>query len=114
MKRLKEKRVRSQLQLLQDEWYEKLAQEGFEDIETSSGSLRDINRRSVHWDTRDLTSAFYSRLERIVAENRSPPTHLKILSLYCQGVWQVDISRQLGIKLRTIEWVIGKYRKIVT
>lgn len=71
---------------LQREWDERLAAEGFKDIEDRKGRLKGPNKRTKAWASADATAEFYALLD-VYLQERTELSRLerRILELYAQG-----------------------------
>lgn len=99
---------------IQKEWYLKLAQSGFKDIEDSKGNLKQYDRRTIAFDNRVSIYEFFVSLDHYLTEHPEiPDIDRAVLTLYSEGVFIIEICRQLFLKLATVNRVVMKYKAIV-
>lgn len=104
---------RSLLRQLQLEWYEKLNQEGFIDIELPSGNLRSHNTNTIGYKNQELIRDFFTSLGHYLAHNSNiPEKHRLILELYCRGMHIKQIAVEAKKNVKTIYNVIRQYNCI--
>jgi hypothetical protein len=109
------KRLPKDFLILQEEWYLKLAQSGFKDIEDRKGNLKQYDRRTIAFDNRESIYEFFVALDHYLTDHQDIPEPDKsILSLYSDGIFIIEICKQLGLKLSLVNKVISKYKEIVT
>lgn len=105
----------SDLKRLKQEWYNRLANEGFVDIEDKKGNLKYHDIRTIGFTNRDAIMSFFIRLEGYLeAHDDIPPLHRQILKLYCDGAYQIHIARVVNRSTRTCRRIVTKYKKIIT
>lgn len=103
-----------ELKRLEKEWYQKLRDEGFQDIELRCGALKDIDRRSNSFENRTQIEAFYTKIEHFLNEDRPLPDHERdILGLYVQGIFITRIEQILSLKRWKVKTVITKYKRLL-
>lgn len=96
------------LKRLQAEWYQKLKDLGFRDIEDGRGNLKQYDRRTVAWLAKEQVEEFYNRLgEYIHSHEGLSPMHEHILTRYAEGVHINKIAKEIRRCRRTV-WVILK------
>jgi hypothetical protein len=99
---------------LRDEWYEKLSQEGFNDIEDKKGNLKQYDRRTIAFENRDIIETFYRRLDHYLTDHPEiPEAESQILQLYTEGTYLTQIKMELNVNIQSIKKVIKKYRNII-
>ncbi len=99
---------------LQKAWYDRLKKDGFEDIEDSFGLLRNQNQRTISWENRDEIRDFYLKVGRYLFKTKGiPRIHRNILKKWAEGEYQVDIAKKSKASLRTVKYVVEKYKKII-
>lgn len=99
---------------LQTEWYTKLKELGFEDIEHSRWSLlqRKYDPRSGRYQNRDRLEDFYMDLDAYLDEADSlTDRDWLILTLYSEGKYVVDICKTMRVSHVTIHKVIRRYKR---
>jgi hypothetical protein len=101
------------LKRLKQEWYKKLKEEGFQDIELPSGALRDIDRRSNAFENRSAVEIFYTKVEHFLTQEEIPALEREILTLYVQGMFLTRIYKALQIKKWRVKTVITKYKRLL-
>lgn len=102
------------LKLLKQQWYKKLSDEGFEDIEYSSGLLKQGDRRSMAFENREMISEFFTALDHYLTDHPEiPEKDREILSLYSQGLYATQIQKKLRINQWSVKKVIKRYKEII-
>src|SRR5690606_10178631 len=83
---------------LRDEWYEKLRESGFDDIEYSSGAIRTDTKLIERMSRGDGNAEFYRRVSCFLHEFKwASETEEHIWELYSEGVPYRDIAERLGV-----------------
>lgn len=99
---------------LQSEWYQKLRESGFQDIEKSDGYLKSYDRRTIAFENRDRIMKFHTDLEHILywrAPDVGPLTLAHtILLLYCQGVKLIQIEKICHCHIKKVSEVIRGWK----
>jgi DNA-binding CsgD family transcriptional regulator len=97
---------------LQDEWYAKLEESGFRDIEDARGNLKQYDRRTIAFDNRDGILSFFRQLDHfLTAHPDVPDQERQILELYSEGKYRTQICQILRLDDWSVLKVIRKYRK---
>ncbi len=105
---------KSKLKLLQLEWYTRLRNAGFRDIEDQRGNLKNYDRRTIAFDNRDEIAQFFRRLDHFLTQSTELPTeHFKILTLYARGVFIKTIAKECGRHRCTVMDIIKRYKKMI-
>lgn len=100
-------------------WQEKLAKNGFNDIENENGKLKDHDRRTISFENQEEIIVFIDKLQNYINTNKLPPKHKKIISLYCAGIHikgDNSITSKLGYSPSSekyIRLIIKKYKDII-
>lgn len=107
------------LKELKSEWYRKLKADGFKDIERPDNSLKEYNsrfaRRSKAFQNHEMIREFFLKLDLyLVSHNDIKPLHRKILQMYTEGIFIIEISRRVKRSYTTTRDVIRKYKKLIT
>lgn len=99
---------------IQAEWYEKLADEGFVDIEDKKGNLKQYDRRTIAFENREIICEFFVRLDHYLTQNPNIPEPEKsILILYSEGLYATQIQRKLKVDQWSVKRVIRNYKQII-
>ncbi len=104
---------------LREHWYKKLADEGFDDLERSSqtGRYSDIlktpDKRTVAWQNQLVIRDFYLALDTYLTTAEIPERDRRILELWSEGTYLIDIARQSNLSYKTIKNIIAKYKAII-
>lgn len=99
---------------LYQEWRERLAEDGFKDLEDHHGNLKTPDNRTNRFVMREQTAEFFRRLDHYLTETPEvPPKVRAILELYSEGIPQVEIARKLEHSLTLIERVTRFYRLLL-
>ncbi len=102
-----------QFKQLRAEWYSKLAKSGFKDLEDKHENLYQPDTRTIAWRNQDCIRSFFMKLDRYLHVVRVAPRHKRILTLWSQGTYVIDIHKKTGVSLRTIHDIIARYKQIV-
>jgi hypothetical protein len=101
---------------LQNLWYKKLKDTGFNDIETTNGFLKNPDIRTINWQNREKILEFYLALDSFLNHCIIPMQDRLIMELYSEGVFVTGkngIAKQANISIRTTWRIISYYKKIV-
>ena len=99
---------------LQSQWYKKLKQNGFNDIENSKEEISSINRRTARFDDRDLVLSFFISVDHFITENPDlPKLHRQILVHYSDGIKLIEIAPKVKKSVIRVKQIISRYRKII-
>lgn len=106
--------TKKELEELTKEWYNKLKKLGFNDIEGKNEVLFQPNRRTIAWLNRDRIRDFFFCLDAYLqTEKDLPMRHRKILEMWTEGIYHVDIAKKLEISVSTVELTLIKYKPII-
>jgi len=97
---------------LQDEWYDRLAKSGFEDIETRAGKLRPLHKGNIE-NKLIGREAYYRQLEEML-RTRPPRTkrYRKVLRLLCKGASIREAAAKINRHPRSVgRWLKGYIKK---
>lgn len=103
---------------LQKEWYKKLEEDGFVDIERFNPRTMepdDILKRSTQafidrvQDKIPATSQYYRCASYLLHSGKVLESHLKVWELYCEGNSYREISAQINISFRQVRKIINLY-----
>lgn len=99
---------------LQSQWYEKLKESGFNDIENKKEKLKEYDRRTISFDNRDIIRDFFIRLDHFVTNSSNiPKLHRQILELYSDGRYLGEIAKQVRCSRSKIKLVVYHYKKLI-
>ncbi len=99
---------------LQISWYKKLKEEGFENLEDVNENLYYPNLRTIAWRNRDSIREFFFKLDDYLHKVKGiPRKHRNVLKKWSEGIYLVEISKELKIPLPTCKQIVGKYKKII-
>ena len=99
---------------LRAEWNKKLKRVGFEDQEDEKGRLKHKDSRTISFQNREQISEFFSKIGEFLGGNSDiPKMHRRVLDLYCQGTWIVNISKQIKQPKHVITKIISYYKGLV-
>jgi DNA-binding NarL/FixJ family response regulator len=98
---------------LQREWYDRLKEDGFQDIEKPNGEMKRKNIYTISFQNRERIREFYTALGYFIhnQEGVLPDLDMKILTLYCEGMYIKNIALQVERTPKTIYNIIKKYQK---
>lgn len=93
---------------LKQKWYAKLRQEGFQDIETPSGSLKSKDIRTQNYRDKDILIEFYSQLNQYLTDHghELKTSHYEILRLHCDGIQNIQIASILSCSKSMVKTII--------
>lgn len=102
---------------LRAQWNKKLEDEGFSDIESNRERLKEYDRRTLTFDTKEMVFEFFYRLDHFLTEHENDPhipeLHKKILSFYSQGRQIIEIAKEVGLSDRTLRRILAPYKKLI-
>ena len=108
------KQPKGSLKLLQAEWYAKLKEAGFKDIEDARGNLRTYDRRTIAFENREQIEEFFRRLDAYLEDHPDlPAIHRHILTRYSQGCFIKSIAQECGRHRWTVMDIIKRYKKVI-
>jgi hypothetical protein len=90
------------LRKLKQQWYQRLKDEGFIDIEMPDGSLKTYDRRTVAFDFRQQIMEFFLDLDQYIAQTQLKLFDKQVLILYSGGMHVKEIAYCLGV---TRQWI---------
>lgn len=105
MKKLKE---------IKSEWYLKLKQTGFVDIEDEYGRIKNHDRRTIAFENRDKILDFFLTLDNFLITQTLPDLHREILQAYTEGTYIKQICKRVKRSDAYVRNVIRHYKKIIT
>lgn len=104
----------SSYQTLKREWYNKLKETGFKDIEDNCERLKTQDRRLQNFATETTRSSvldFFLCLDSYLNHEKDmDPLHREILELYSQGYRHTDIARKIKRTTRRVRQIIELHR----
>lgn len=106
------------LKQLQTQWYKKLKDKGFKDIERADGKLREYD--SLRWHKSSLSNAFatqryYELARQLLWTFPFPSLREKaIWRHHSEGASVAEIVKMLGLGKREIENSINRIKKHIT
>lgn len=95
---------------LKQMWYQRLKDEGFQDIECNDGSLKTYDRRTIAFDNRNAIMEFFLELDHYLAVTKLNDLDSQILNLYSQGMFITDIAYALGYSRQWITKIVKKHK----
>lgn len=100
---------------LKAEWYQKLEDDGFRDIENGQGSLKSHNTRTVSFDFRDDIRDYFIALDHYITENEDhiPDSHVRVLKLHSAGIHRVKIQEIVKFGETKVKKILRHYREII-
>ncbi len=105
---------RSRPKTIQEEWYEKLTQAGFKDIEDKKGNLKTYDRRTIAFDNRAAICEFFTQLTHYLTNHPEIEEPEKsILILYSEGFYVTQIQKALRIDQWSVKRVIKRYKTLI-
>jgi DNA-binding NarL/FixJ family response regulator len=99
---------------LRDQWYEKLKDTDFNDLEDTRGNLKNPDIRTIAWKNRERISEFYDKLNdylRVTKGIKRRDRH--ILKLWGEGVYMTEIAVRKKLSYTTIKAIISKHKKLI-
>lgn len=92
----------------------RLSQAGFEDIETSTGSLKFKNKRTQGFEQQETVSLISSALCSYIDDPRVKlrPTEKKILELYSRGIYTKQIIQLTGRSHQTVWKTVRRHKPV--
>jgi hypothetical protein len=96
----------AQFKALKSEWDRKLADSGFQDIESTHGSLKTQDRRTISWEHRELIADFFTALGHYLHNHAQimQPHERMVLELYVTGArvkGRGGIAERVGLHYQT-------------
>lgn len=98
-----------QFKKLQQQWYKRLKNDGFHDIEAHG--LEKAFKVSQRFAYQDEVRDFYSWIENVYLGRELPTRTLAILKQYCAGKQLVAIEREMKLTRKQVRIVIEKVKK---
>ncbi len=99
---------------LQSQWYKKLDEVGFNDIENKKEKLKEYDRRTIAFDNRDVIRDAFIRLDHFITNSSNiPQLHRQILELYSDGKYLGEIAQQVNCSRSKIKLVVYHYKKLI-
>lgn len=99
---------------LKAEWYKRLKESGFIDLEDRRGNLFQPDTRTIAWQNRERILEFFIQFDYYLTHNSTLSQRDRhILTRWSEGTYLVDISKELRISLSTINKVIAHHKRIV-
>lgn len=98
---------------LKAEWDLRLEQTGFDDIEDRYGRLKSPDTRTISFEDREAVLEFYLALDAFLNANKLPRRDRRILELHSCGIQTVKIAGMTKVPLRTVKWLIRRYKLII-
>lgn len=95
---------------LQLEWYAKLRESGFKDVEDRHGNLKQHNIRTIAYRNQDVIRDFFTDLGEYLSSEVLSELHLTILSDYVEGMHIKKIAIHVKKSERTVRTIIGQHR----
>lgn len=103
-----------QFKQLKDEWYKKLKDSGFNDIEDEFGLLKHHDIRTQAWINQKRIQAFFLALDDYLTNQPGIyPKDRKVLELWSEGKFFTEISDILQISIHTVKLIAYKHKQIV-
>lgn len=98
---------------LQKQWYKKLKEEGFKDIETVGFYMRSaINLRAVATKDREAIQEYYSNATSVLYETEfDNEKDKKIWELHCEGLSVRKVASKYGVSKTTAQTIINKIQR---
>jgi hypothetical protein len=111
-----------QFNSLKKEWYQKLKDSGFQDIEREVGGLQLFHGRknriseilNIPYEVRLAKEQYFTLLCQILSDEETTfknKMDKKILELHCEGVKNVAIAKEVHYHTLTVGRIIKKYVK---
>lgn len=96
------------------EWYSKLKDNGFKDLEDSKGNLYQPNLRTITWQNKERILEFFLS----VGSYLNSDTYIRgkdrvILVLWSNGRKLTEISSITGVSYSQIRVIINKHKKVI-
>lgn len=102
------------LRRLQADWYQRLRSSGFKDIEDLRGNLKSYDRRTIAFENREEIADYFRRVEHYLQNHPDlRGDHLRILTLYSQGIFIKAIAKDVGKHRCTVMEIIKRYKKLI-
>lgn len=100
---------------LQSEWYKKLADTGFDDIEYANGQLYQPNLRTLAWENRDAIQEFFDHVLSYLNDSTTQltPTETTILNMWAFGHYLTEISAKIDMDYQKVAQTVYRHKKIV-
>jgi hypothetical protein len=98
---------------LKCEWYSKLKDNGFKDLEDTHGRLKQPEKRTIAYNNKERIFNFYMLVGEYINQEPLKPKHKLILYLWSQGRKVREIQAILGKPYSWLHLVIGKHKKII-
>lgn len=99
---------------MKKKWYQRLAQEGFVDIENEKEQLKQYDRRTIAFENRDEIREFFMNLDSYLTHHPEIPSlHQKVLTLYSEGYYLKDIRAICQLKEWKLKKIIQDYKRMI-
>jgi|WetSurMetagenome_2_1015567.scaffolds.fasta_scaffold531939_1 hypothetical protein len=99
---------------LHKEWMQRLKSHGFKDIEYSDGTIKDSGRKSLKIQDIQSTQDFFLLLDHLITNwPEMPEKEKQCLSMYSSGITRKNISIQLKISQRSVDYKITHYSNLI-
>lgn len=98
---------------LKHEWYRKLKDHGFKDIEDKRGNLFVHNTRTISWKNQERIKNFYLKLDSYISNSTLPESHKQVLEMWSTGIYLVDIAKNVNKSLSYVKGIAYLYRNLV-
>jgi hypothetical protein len=93
------------------QWYQKLKDEGFKDIEDLKGRLERQDRRTIAFQNRESIRRFFMQLSAYLdSKPNISPLEYDILKLYADGIRVIRIALLVKKHKATVHRVIKSYK----
>jgi hypothetical protein len=103
----------NELQTLRSQWYQKLKDEGFKDIEDSKGRLKRHDTRTIAFENRELIRQFHMDLASYLdSQPDISQTEYRVLELYSQGSRIIKIAELVNRHKSTVHTIIKNYKTL--
>lgn len=98
---------------IQRQWYARLRNEGFIDIENEREKLRDKNRRTIGFEDREYIREFFTEIGYHLLNRppNIPKLHTDILLHYIEGMYINDIAVEVKRGRRWVNHILALYIK---
>ena len=96
------------------EWYRRLKEAGFVDIEARAGGPLPIDQSTNSFATRHIVLSFFLRLDQLLTHYPEMPLfERKVMTLYSEGLSQEDIQEKLKVSRKNTQTIIKRYCGLV-
>lgn len=95
-------------------WYRKLRKSGFKDAENGHGELETPTVRSIAWQNQDRIRDYFLCLDEYLGNHQNIPSKdRKVLELYTQGEYLVNIAKKLKVSESWVQKTVRKYKDVI-